>query len=485
MAEATMRFSTKREIFMLPAPESKHYEYYKHMTQAGFYVRVSKPNAQGKVKRSYFHRCKVPNDAGELKQKWIELGLVEGFASGDVATKYEDAMRQVLEKRRQLSAEGHEGGSTRLTVGGAWAFYASEKHKNKSATKTKDEQQYKRYLHHLAGRYLDDLRNNFWTEYVQQLREGTLVIGQKERKDGSGTEPALLGPLADATLLGVLNTASVLYEIGNKYSGMQGDMQGTNPAQEAKRLLGEPNKRTSHIPLKHLGTAWRAADQLISPWWRDMFQVFVLTGLRRSLLMSMRFDEINFEQGIYVIDPRKPGTKRKGSKITSSTPNIRMPLSAHVLSILRARREFAPDQNGLVWFTPKPTRGRRTKKDAAALSDPRGAWTLIEGAIGDFHFTPHDLRRTFATAAMKGTRDMFAVSMLMLHTGEELARAANVPGITIRYIDTDEAVEQQREAAEAVTAYVLMLAALPVAEAAKIVEPALHQEIIEACEETA
>lgn len=470
---------------MLPAPEGKYSEPYKHATQAGFYVKVYKPNAQGKIKREYFHRFKEPDTSGVLKQHWLRLGLVEGFESGDVALRYEDAMRLVLEKRRALSAERQEGVSTRLTVAGAWAFYASEKHKNKSSTKTKDEQQYQRYLSHLSSRYLDELRNNFWTEYVQQLREGTLVVGQKERKDGTGLEPALLGPLVDATLLGVLNTASVLYEIGNKYSGVHGDMQGKNPAQEAKRLLGEPNKRTSHIPLKLLGTAWRSANQLISPWWRDMFQVFVLTGLRRSLLMSMRFDEINFEHGIYVIDPRKPGTKRKGSKITESTPDIRMPLSGYVLDIIRARREFAPDQNGLVWFTPKPTRGRRTKKDAAALSDPRGAWTLIEGAIGDFHFTPHDLRRTFATAGSLGTRDMFALSMLMLHTGEELAKAANVPGITIQYINTDEAVERQRDATEEITKYVLMLAALPSDEAAKISEPALHPELIEACDETA
>lgn len=480
-----MRFSTKREIFMLPAPEGKYSEPYKHATQAGFYVKVYKPNAQGKIKREYFHRFKEPDTAGVLKQHWLRLGLVEAFARDDIALRYEDAMRMVLDKRRAMKEEQHEGVSTRLTVAGAWAFYASEKHKNKSTTKTKDEQQYQRYLGHLAARYLDELRNNFWTEYVQQLREGTLVVGQKERKDGTGMEPALLGPLADATLLGVLNTASVLYEIGNKYAGMHGDMQNTNPAQEAKRLLGAPNKRTKHIPLASLGTAWRAADQLISPWWRDMFRVFVLTGLRRSLLMSMRFDEIDFKRGNYVIDPQKPGTKRRGSQITASTPHIRMPLSRYVLNIIHARREFAPDKEGLVWFTPKPTRGRRTKKDAASLSDPRGAWTLIEGAIDNFHFTPHDLRRTFATAASVGTRDMFALSMLMLHTGEELAKAANVPGITILYINTDEAVERQREATEEITKYVLMLSALPDAQAAEIVEPVLHPEILEACEEEA
>jgi integrase len=479
MAESPIHFSTRRDILMLPYSETKKpYAHYTHATQAGFYVRVSKPNTQGKIARHYFHRYKAPDADGVLATVWKKLGLVEAVNKGDEPLKYEEAMRMVLEKRRSLQEDEDAGVSTRLTVAGAWAFYASEKFKSKEVTKEKDEQQYNRYLGHLADRFLDELDSKFWTTFVSQLREGTLVVGQSERKDGRGLEPTMLGPLRDATLTGVLNTASTLYDIGNKYSGIHGALKDKNPAKEAKSLLGKPNKRRSRIPLRLLGKAWRASEQLISPWWRDLFRVYLLTGMRYSLLISMKFSEIDFVNGIYVVDPRKRGTKRKAENITDETPMIWLPLSKFVLALIKARREFAPDRDGLVWFTPKPTRGRRTKKETAAVSDPRGAWSLIEWAIGGLHFTPHDLRRTFAAAGVMSRADMFSVSMLMLHTGDELAKAAHVPSITIEYIDTQEAVERQREAAEVITAYVLKLASMSDAEAAKIQEPNLPPELV-------
>jgi integrase len=260
--------------------------------------------------------------------------------------------------------------------------------------------------------------------------------------------------------------------------GIHGALKGQNPAAATLETIGNPNEKTHHIALKDLGTAWRAAAQLVSPWWRDLFYVFVLTGLRRSLVFDMRFSEIDFEQGLYVIHPLKKGTKRRKKEVVESTPTIKLPLSKYVLEIIRARREFAPDKDGLVWFTPKPTRGRRTKREKSSLSDPRSAWTLIEQAIADVHFSPHDLRRTFASAGAASGADLFAISILLLHTGEELAKAAGVPGITLKYVDTAEAIERARKAAEVTTAYVLSLASMTREAAQQIDEPELPAHIL-------
>lgn len=482
----TVYFDSKADVRILPPckPDSKSpYAWHKHASQPGFYVRASKRDKEGNFELVYVHRYKAPEAGADGVVKIREHRDILGVVARKGKDDYESALKQLLTKRAALAQDDQENVTQRLTVAGAWAFYSSVKHKNKEVTRIKDEQQYTRYLGHLGARYLDELDGKFWTVFVSQLREGTLVVGQKARSDGRGTEPVMLGPLRDATLIGVLNTAATLFDIANTFSGLHGEMKGKNPAKAAKSLLGRPNKRRSRIPLRLLGRAWRASDLLISPWWRDLFRVFVLTGMRYSLLMSMKFSEIDFVNGIYVIDPRKKGTKRKAENITDDTPMIWMPLSKYVISIIKARREFAPDRNGLVWFTPKPTRGRRTKKDAAALSDPRGAWTLIQWAIGDLHFTAHDLRRTFASAGTMSGAKMFGVSMLMLHTGDELAKAAHVPGQTIEYIDTQEAVDVQREAAEAVTDYVLMLSRLTDAEAAKIREPDLPLELVAVLEE--
>jgi integrase len=485
MSEKAIRFDCKRDVNHLPpCPSSSKtpYAWHKHATQAGFYVRASKEDSQGKFERRYFHRYKhhEPDGRGGVKPNSKEiredLGVVQPGSKAD----YDEAYRRVLEKRRELKIAQHEGVSTRLTVAGAWAYCLTERFNKKDATKGKEADLFQRYFSHIEESYLDELPRAFWSSFLEKLREGTLVVGERMRKDKTGMEPMLLGPLSNATLIGVMNVASLLYEIGNKYNGLQGVLKGTNNPGDLRKQIGTPNHKTRHIPLKNLGTAWRASDQLVSPWWRDLFRVFVLTGLRRSLLFLMRFDEIDFENGVYIIDPRKPGAKRKGENITPDTKHIRLPLSKFVLDIIRARREFAPDTDGLVWFTPKPTRGLRTKKEKASLSDPRTAWTLLEWAIGGLHFSPHDIRRTYASLGSVVTKDLFAVSLLMLHTGEELAKAAGVPGITIKYMDTDEAVERMRAAAEEITAHVLKLAVLPAAEAQLIQDPILVQDLEDA-----
>jgi integrase len=478
-------FEKKGDLRMLPPPEGKTpYAHYKHKTQPGFYVRVSKPNKDDEVSRIYFYRWENTGPDGKRITHWDKIGPAFPLKKGGPVVKYEDAQRIVLERRSALLEEQVGPVSTRLTVGGAWAYAVAERYSKSDSTKGKEKGLYKTYFQHLENRYLDELNRGFWVEFMTQLREGTLVVGEAPRKDGRGMAPIVVGPLANASLLGVMHLASVLYETGNKHGGLSGALKGSNNPGDLRKSIGAPNEKDSHIPLNLLGAAWRASDQLISPWWRDMFRVFVLTGLRRSLLFSMRFDEIDFENGLYVIDPRKPGAKRKADKITPSTKNIRLPLSGFVLDIIRRRREFAEDKDGLVWFTPKPTRGKRTKKERQALSDPRSAWTLLEWSIGNLHFTPHDLRRTFGTAGQMGSKDVFAVSLLLLHSPTQVAKAVGIPGITMKYLDTDEAVERLREAANSITAYVLELAAMSAEEAKSIVEPPLPPILDEAIDET-
>ena len=73
----------------------------------------------------------------------------------------------------------------------------------------------------------------------------------------------------------------------------------------------------------------------------------------------------------------------------------------------------------------------------------------------------------------------------MLHTGEELAKAAGIPAITVQYMDTAEAVDKMRTAAEEITAYVLKLAAMPAEQAQKLAEPVLARDLEDALAEAA
>lgn len=478
-------FTSFRSLLALPVPTDKPHEEYGHAEQPGFFVRVMRRTADGKVRRTYLHRYKITrlDENGVLKQstKKEKLGLVEALDKGDVATPYETALKRVLEKRTSLKKQAFEAiTSPRLTLEGAFAFYGTEKPTHRAETVTKDTKTFERYFSHIKHRFLDELKYPFWSDFVKHLREGTLVVGHKV-DDAGVSQPVLRGPCAPDTLVGIMNVAILLYQIGQKYEGLQGVEKNFCPPREAKKLIGDTNKRKTKIALKDLGRAWNAADQLCAPWWRDLFRMYVLTGLRRSLMVDMKFSEIDWKDGSYVFPPTKVGSKRRGRKLVRNSEPIRLPLSKAALDILRARQQFAPDPDGWVWYAPKPLRGKRVKKEAR-LADPRSSWVYIENSIGDYHFAAHDLRRTFATVGGAGADDVFAISLLLLHSSTTLAKAAGLPEITVDYIQTEEAQKRMRRAAEQVAAYVQGLAR---GDALNTEEPELPRDIEEALAEEA
>ena len=472
-------FNSEREALALPIPD-KSPAYYKHRSLPGFLVCVMpRTKRDGSVRRTYIHRHDVflpGSTGGHIKMNVKEpLGLVAPVHAGDPVLAYKDALAQVTAARAAPRTPEARGKNPRLTLAGAWEQYETDHRANRSASREKDLENYTRYLSHLKDAHLDELPLSTWSRFAAQLADGSLVVG-KRVNDAGATVPINRGPLAVATLTGVLNTASALYEIANSHEGLVDVPSGFNPARAAKRSLGAPNKRKKAIPMALLGLAWRASDALCQPWWRDMWRLYVLTGLRRSLVTELQFSEVNFDSGTLSVSPHKTGTKRRGKKTSKNAPDIRLPLSTFVLDMLRARREFAPDKAGPVWYAVKAKRGG-TGARPKQLVDPRSGWLLLEEALGDFHFAPHDLRRTFATAGSASGADLFGVSLLMMHSASTLAKDANIPGITVDYIDTDEAQERMRTAAETIAAFVLKLAAEAPAQSAKRSDPSLPAQI--------
>lgn len=455
---AALSFTSKRSLLALRCPADRDFVEAWHETIAGFGVRIMSQDARGNVRRTYLCRytALVPDGQGGTvkKDRKERLGLVDEL-DDEAAISYDDALEKALALRRVQKEQRSGAGPVRMTVGDAWASYASEKQLNRESTHEKDKRTYERALQHLENRFLDELQYTFWSDAVSQLKAGSYVVGT-ELRDGKEV-PVRIGPYAAPSVKAILNVASNLYEIARKHKGLPGLEHKENPARDAKELIGTANKRRGHLPLKKVGPTWRAADQLVAPAFRDLFRVLVLTGLRRALVLGMTFAEIDFEQGVYLIDPRKPGTKRRGKDLAENAEHIKLPLSMYVLNLLKARREFAPDPAGPVFYS-QPMRGEAAA--AGVITDPRTSWTPLESVAG-MHFTPHDLRRTFATlgVAAPGSSDVFALSLLMLHSGSSLAKAAGVPAITVEYINTDEAQDRMRVVTEAITSYVLKLAA--------------------------
>jgi integrase len=171
-------------------------------------------------------------------------------------------------------------------------------------------------------------------------------------------------------LNGTLNYAKAIYP------GLQ---DWTNPVSVLTvtrcRIALKP--RTRHIPIEKLG-AWLAAVEAESD--RDialLFKLMLMTGLRSKEARSLRWTQVNLEQGSMTI----------GSDQAKNHQEVTLPLNSWLRSQLAARRQTT-DANAYVFENKNVKDGyvRNLKRPLERISKRSGV-----------HFTPHDLRRSFAT----------------------------------------------------------------------------------------
>jgi len=462
--EDAYRVSSDQEARIAPPPKENAVAPgidHKVAGTPGLFVRVMKPDTKDRIRRLWVHRYDehVPDGMGGLKKKNTKksLGPVVAYDSSEKALTMEEAQLIVLNARAATSASKSDGrgGSPRLTIASVMQYYDADNDTHRDTTRDKDKKLIKRYFSHFQDRYLDELDYAHWLTFQNSLLHGKIRVGDRTLPDGT-TAPKYVGPVKNATMHGIMTAAVKMYSMAKKFRGLRNVEAEYNPAREVKANLKVVHKKTRRIPLERLGLAVRASRQLCQPWWNDLFECYLLTGLRRSLMIDMRFDQIDWKRGTYLIDPRRPGTKRRGSRLPDDAPDIRLPLSRRVMEILRARREFAADKKGWVWYTSRAQRGIRTKTESR-LADPRSSWRYVSEVIGDMHFGAQDLRRTFASLAGASASDLFAFSLMMLHSPVTVAKEAGVPGITIEYMNTNEAQDRMRKVAEEISAYLSKL----------------------------
>lgn len=456
-------FNSYREALHMPAPErGKPFIEYPHKEWPRFKLRVHPPDARGRVLRQWAIRVKYTDALGKEVEDRSTYGQLEAFDKTEVAVDYRDALRQVLARLKEVEtlksspelAEEASRKAQRMTVADAWARHAVESRTQRPTTVAKEKAQYGRYFTHLADAYLDELSRDFWGDYIHGLSKGKLL-------SPDGTPKPLAKPLAEATIIGVCNLASKLYTYAQQSEGLGGKPRDWNPALEAKkRLTGTPNKRTHYVRLKHLAEVWRASDALCASWARDQLRCYLLSGLRHALMTGLRFDEVNFEKKRLELSPHKPGTKRRGAKTPENAPTIKLPVSDTFLAIVAARRAYAPDPNGPIWYTVAAPGGKPAKdlKKPVVHSDPRSNWAHVAARVlNGEEFGPHDLRRTYAQTATEAGANLLGASLAMLHSPRTIAKALGLPDVTLDYINTADAQSKVRKAAATVEGYILKL----------------------------
>lgn len=462
-------FSSLRSALSLPGPErgAKTPWEYPHEDFNRVKIRVHPPSASGHARRQLAIRARytLNGQPDEDRGSYLEFDELDKLKSKEADAQFQHALSRALQRLQDIDdlkatlpgvAEEAAKKATRMSVAAAWARHDVESRANRVATLAKERSQFGAYLAHLNDKFLDDLPYRFWSSYLDGLGHGKLL-----NADGI-TWTQLPTKRAEATVIGVMNLAAKLYEIAHSNDGLPGKARDWNPAAEAKRKLAKkPNKRTHYLRLNRLAAAWAAADVMCSGWARDQLRLYVLTGLRHGLMSELQFAEVDAKAKVLRISPHKPGTKRRGSDTPDDAPDIRIPISATALAIIEARRPWAPDTNGPVWYSVAQPGGKAAKdgpRDVPIHSDPRSNWARLAEAVLDGEaFAPHDLRRTFAQVATEAGANLLGASLLMLHSPRTVAKTLGLPEITLDYINTAEAQGRMRRAAESIEHYVLGL----------------------------
>ncbi|MDD5037407.1 MAG: site-specific integrase, partial [Methylococcaceae bacterium] len=107
----------------------------------------------------------------------------------------------------------------------------------------------------------------------------------------------------------------------------------------------------------------------------DAFMISLLTGMRRTDVLSMRWEQVSLERGEWRIpDPK-------------NTDPLTVPLVGEVIGLLRERRQSEPG----AWVFPGVGK-------SGHLIEPKGAWKRILERAGIADLRLHDLRRTLGSS---------------------------------------------------------------------------------------
>ncbi|HUT89813.1 MAG TPA: tyrosine-type recombinase/integrase [Thermoguttaceae bacterium] len=173
--------------------------------------------------------------------------------------------------------------------------------------------------------------------------------------------------------------------------------QGPNPCHGVKAF--KEQSRDRFLKPDELPRFFQALEEEPSPILRGFFLTCLLTGARRSNVLTMRWDDLDFASAVW----RIPDTKR-------GEPQL-VPLCPPAMAILIALRPLAKDG----WVFPST---RRTKA-GGHLTDPMPSWRRILKRAGLKDLRIHDLRRSLGSWQALGGASLQVIGATLGHSRPE------------------------------------------------------------------
>jgi integrase len=150
-----------------------------------------------------------------------------------------------------------------------------------------------------------------------------------------------------------------------------------NPVAILKRRWFKVERRTRMVKSSQLSAFYTALGNLESQVASDYIKLLLFTGLRRTEAASLRWSDVDFAEKTFTIS----------GELTKNGVTLTLPMTDLVSNLLIARRAIGKTD----FIFPANSKSKH-------IEEPRSAFDEIEKATG-IKVSPHDLRRTFLTAA--------------------------------------------------------------------------------------
>ena len=161
------------------------------------------------------------------------------------------------------------------------------------------------------------------------------------------------------------------------------------------KLWYKTNRRELVIPDHKLGDWYQSVMSLENGQVHDYLLLLILTGLRRTEAIRLRWSDINFEEQTLTIP----------AEVSKNHREHRLPLSDFLLAMLENRRAESGKSG---WVFPRDYADE-------PMAYPYDAIRLVTQRAG-CEFTPHALRRTFCSVAARAGIGHHLIRKLVNHT---------------------------------------------------------------------
>lgn len=354
---------------------------------------------------------------GGKKAFHFRIAVDRSWRGLDLNCKFEDSLPDPLLRDVMLEAQSRAADLTARLNRGENVFDQPRKESSPSLQELFDH--YKAQHLEKRGKRVLDNENNFKRWFAKKNlakkkanefshEDAARLHTQMEKTPGSANRAVQLG----RAMFNFGIKTRFISRTDNPFAGVslyrENERDRVLSDEEAAKLLTE----LQSIPPSH------SKERTL----RDFVLLSLLTGARKSNVMSMRWDELDLKDGAWSIPAEKTKTRRAQM----------IPLGAIELGVLTEREQLFKDTEEIDDDCPWVFPG---KGASGHMVDPGNAWETLRKDLGMSDLWIHDLRRSLASSMANTGADVSIVRAALNHTDTRTTLKA--------YIRTSQQVQLQ------------------------------------------